>query len=193
MIPFVCKILEPAAVSFVFKPPNPWVMAIVRLLSEVYRKRNLRLNLKFEIELLCRILQLDINDIKPTDLLKDHKQYTGPSNFDFNPPPEPEEVKQPPPQPQTHIEPEEQSVLGPYLVIQSNIPLFAQQPQLQRLVPRAIDRAIREIIQPVVERSVTIACITTRELITKDFVSEPEEAKMRKAAHLMVQNLAGNR
>jgi CCR4-NOT transcription complex subunit 1 len=35
---------------------------------------------------------------------------------------------------------------------------------LKRWVPIAVDRAIREIIQPVVERSVTIACITTRKL-----------------------------
>ena len=56
----------------------------------------------------------------------------------------------------------------------------------------AIDRAIREIIQPVVERSVTIACVTTRELMLKDFAMEPDEQRMRKAAQLMVQNLAGS-
>jgi CCR4-NOT transcription complex subunit 1 len=55
-----------------------------------------------------------------------------------------------------------------------------------------VDRAIREIIQPVVERSVTIACITSRELILKDFAMEPDENKMRKAAHYMVSNLAGS-
>jgi CCR4-NOT transcription complex subunit 1 len=46
-------------------------------------------------------------------------------------------------------------------------------------------------VSPVVERSVTIAGIATRELILKDFALEPNEDKMRKAAHLMVQNLAG--
>lgn len=30
-----------------------------------------------------------------------------------------------------------------------------------------MDRAIREIITPVVDRSVTIACMTTRELVMK--------------------------
>ena len=55
-----------------------------------------------------------------------------------------------------------------------------------------MDRAIREILSPVVERSVTIACITTREIVMKDFAMEPDEQKMRKAAHLMVQNLAGS-
>lgn len=36
-----------------------------------------------------------------------------------------------------------------------------------RIVPAAMERAIREIISPVVDRSVTIACMTTRELVTK--------------------------
>lgn len=56
----------------------------------------------------------------------------------------------------------------------------------------AIDRAIREIIAPVVERSVTIAGISTRELTMKDFAMEGDESKMGTAAHLMVQNLAGS-
>jgi CCR4-NOT transcription complex subunit 1 len=44
----------------------------------------------------------------------------------------------------------------------------------------------------VVDRSVAIAVISTRELIAKDFAMESDENKMRKAAHLMVQNLASN-
>jgi hypothetical protein len=36
-----------------------------------------------------------------------------------------------------------------------------------RIVPLAMERAIREIITPVVDRSVTIACMTTRELVMK--------------------------
>lgn len=55
-----------------------------------------------------------------------------------------------------------------------------------------VDREIREIIQPVVERSVTIACITTKEIVSKDFAMESDEAKMRKAGQLMVANLAGS-
>jgi len=63
---------------------------------------------------------------------------------------------------------------------------------LKRAVPIAVDRAIREIIQPVVERSVTIACITTKEIVTKDFAMESDDNKMRKAGQLMVANLAGS-
>jgi CCR4-NOT transcription complex subunit 1 len=39
---------------------------------------------------------------------------------------------------------------------------------------------------------VTIAGVSTRELVAKDFALEQDEEKMRKAAHLMVQYLAGN-
>jgi CCR4-NOT transcription complex subunit 1 len=59
-------------------------------------------------------------------------------------------------------------------------------------VALAVDRAVREIILPVVERSVTIAGISTRELVTKDFATEPNEEKLRKAGHLMAQKLAGS-
>lgn len=45
---------------------------------------------------------------------------------------------------------------------------------------------------PVVERSVTIACISTRELVSKDFATEPDPEKLRKAGHLMAQKLAGS-
>jgi hypothetical protein len=43
-----------------------------------------------------------------------------------------------------------------------------------------------------VERSVTIAGISTRELVTKDYVTEQNEEKLKKAGHLMAQKLAGS-
>lgn len=82
--------------------------------------------------------------------------------------------------------------LASYIHINSSLQLFSQQPGLKRVVPVAIDRAIREIISPVVERSVTISCVTTRELMLKDFAMEPDELRMRKAAQQMAQNLAGS-
>src|SRR5258707_7838309 len=49
-----------------------------------------------------------------------------------------------------------------------------------------------KIILPVVERSVTIAGISTRELVAKDFATELNEEKVRRAGHLMAQTLAGS-
>ena len=53
------------------------------------------------------------------------------------------------------------------MVLNPSLQPVAERLQLKRLVPVAVDRAIVEIITPVVERSVTIACMTTQELILK--------------------------
>lgn len=71
VVPFVAKVLESSAKSVVFKPPNPWTMALMNVLAELHQEPDLKLNLKFEIEVLCKNLSLDITDLKPTLYLKD--------------------------------------------------------------------------------------------------------------------------
>ncbi|KAL0774784.1 hypothetical protein Bca101_039936 [Brassica carinata] len=56
----------------------------------------------------------------------------------------------------------------------------------------AMDRAIKEIVSGIVQRSVCIACQTTKELVLKDYALEPDEARIYSAAHMMVASLAGN-
>lgn len=55
-----------------------------------------------------------------------------------------------------------------------------------------MDNSIVEILPPVVDRSVTIALITTRELVLKDFAFDGDHVKVINAADLIVQNLAGS-
>ncbi len=52
----------------------------------------------------------------------------------------------------------------------SGVPFLAP---FQVLIAPAVDRAIRDIIQRVVEHSVTIACTTARDLVSKDYITEP--------------------
>ncbi len=59
-MPFVAKVMESCAKSKVFKPPNPWTLAIMNVLAELHQEPGLKLNLKFEIEVLCKTLNLDI-------------------------------------------------------------------------------------------------------------------------------------
>ena len=47
--------------STVFRPPNPWVIGLVRTLKEIYDVPDLKLNLKFEVEVLCKTLNLRLN------------------------------------------------------------------------------------------------------------------------------------
>ncbi|CUM64513.1 uncharacterized protein PRCAT00002118001 [Priceomyces carsonii] len=72
IIPFVCKILDQAQNSIVFQPPNPWVLGILKVLAELYECADLKLNLKFEIEVLLNSFKLKIEDIEPSKLIRSH-------------------------------------------------------------------------------------------------------------------------
>ena len=76
--------LEPCRESKVFRPPNPWIQGILSLVAEIYSQDKLKLNLKFEIEMLYRNLNLSINDAKASHSLAAHKRDTS-NNFDFAP------------------------------------------------------------------------------------------------------------
>ena len=74
--------LEPCKDSRVFKPPNPWLQAILALVAEIYSQDKLKLNLKFEIEMMFRNLNLQIGDAKPSLSLAKHKRQII-NNADF--------------------------------------------------------------------------------------------------------------
>lgn len=61
VVAFVAKVLESCAESRVFKPPNPWTKAIMSVLCELHALPDLKLNLKFEVEVLCKHLSLEIS------------------------------------------------------------------------------------------------------------------------------------
>ncbi|KAJ3305272.1 hypothetical protein HDV03_001870 [Kappamyces sp. JEL0829] len=190
VIPFVCKVLEQCGSSKVFNPPNPWLMGIMRFLAELYHYAELKLNLKFEIEVLCKNIKLDIKDITPSETLRNWIQNAGRRDSERD---------------SGRVDgagfaqPSDDDAAGGYpnlasfIVFNSNIPLFSTQPSLKRIVHIAIDRSIRDAVQsPVLERSVSIAVVATREIVIKDFALEQNEERMRKAAQYMVQSLAGS-
>eukprot|EP00158_Paraphelidium_tribonemae_P009756 Partr_v1_DN28952_c0_g1_i2_m25897 putative ccr4-Not transcription complex len=194
-IPFVCKVLEQSKTSRAFKPPNPWLMAIIRLLLELYHFADLKLNLKFEIEVLCRNINIDLKDVEPTEILRMIKYEQEVMQFDNANGAAAAQQTQNQITPQIVVD--EAGVitivnLPSLLSFQSNPMLYNSHPALKKIVVVALEKAIREIIGPVVERSVSIALVTTRELVSKDFKNEGNEEKMRIAAQLMVQNLSGS-
>ncbi|RKP34362.1 CCR4-Not complex component, Not1-domain-containing protein [Dimargaris cristalligena] len=211
-IPFVCKVLEQAGRSTVFKPPNPWLMAVVRVLVELYKFAELKLNLKFEIEVLCKSLNLDLNDIEPSSYLKE-RPIKGPAT-ETTPRPSADVAtpvgrdavavaKQTPPAshqfayvPPTLHTPNEIStnialLLTSHVKLTSVSALTSVHPHLKRLVLLTLERLLRDVMPVQVARAVLIASTSTQDLITKDFCMEPSEEKMRWAAHKMVRSLAG--
>ncbi|KAF3570262.1 hypothetical protein F2Q69_00063942 [Brassica cretica] len=71
VIPFTSKVLEPCQNSIAYQPPNPWTMAILGLLAEIYSMPNLKMNLKFDIEepkTISPLKQIDLPiDVANTD------------------------------------------------------------------------------------------------------------------------------
>ena len=47
-------------------------MGIMNLLAELHQEHDLKLNLKFEIEVLCKTLNLELHSLQPGNLLKDY-------------------------------------------------------------------------------------------------------------------------
>lgn len=44
-----------------FKPRNPWTMSILNCLAEIHQVDDLKLTLKFEVEVLCNTLKINIH------------------------------------------------------------------------------------------------------------------------------------
>ncbi|EPY74621.1 CCR4-NOT transcription complex subunit 1 [Camelus ferus] len=173
-----------------------------------------KLNLKFEIEVLCKNLALDINELKPGNLLKDKDRL---KNLDEQLSAPKKDVKQPeelppitttttsttpatsttctatvPPQPQYSyhdINVYSLAGLAPHITLNPTIPLFQAHPQLKQCVRQAIERAVQELVHPVVDRSIKIAMTTCEQIVRKDFALDSEESRMRIAAHHMMRNL----
>lgn len=72
IIPFVCKILDQAKNSRIFRPPNPWSLGIIKVLAELYECGDLKLNLKFEIEVLLNAFKIQVSDVEPSTLIRTH-------------------------------------------------------------------------------------------------------------------------
>uniref|UniRef100_A0A8D9AYG7 CCR4-NOT transcription complex subunit 1 n=1 Tax=Cacopsylla melanoneura TaxID=428564 RepID=A0A8D9AYG7_9HEMI len=299
VVPFVAKVMESCSRSKIFKIPNPWTTAILNVLAELHSEPDLKLNLKFEIEVLCKNLQMDIIDLTPSYYLKDpdslkfselqlatkkqpaqhepaavqmatsHSQQSTPvlqppsqplhtpnadaaDNFRFSgvnslglsnntswlplggaagaslslgstgPGLNADELlaqinaqaagstggapsmaaaaqsstpplsAMQPPEPRysyASINVSNTGNIAPHIVINSQLALFQAQPVLKPLVRTAVERSIHEWISLVVERAVKIAVNTAEQIVKKDFALDPDEGRMRSAAHHIARNL----
>lgn len=69
MLPFVGKILQTAVSSPVFKPPNPWTMSLLELCKAIHSNDGLKLNIKFEVEVMFRNLNIQMESVQPASKL----------------------------------------------------------------------------------------------------------------------------
>ena len=201
VIPFTCNVLAQGARSQLFKPPNPWVVEIIAGLMELYKEGDIKLNQKFEIEVLFREFGLNEDSIPPSMNVRGRRHYEediggaslpdGLESFDelslggLNRAPR-----------NPRFDADEMTSTLPDLSTLLHFPpasgSAANQSRLRQIVQEAVRRAIVEIVAPVVERSVTIATIATTALVHKDFTTEADEDRVRDAAQQMVKQLSGS-
>ncbi|OMJ22451.1 General negative regulator of transcription subunit 1 [Smittium culicis] len=202
-IPFVCKVLKQCSNSYVFKPPNPWLMRTISVLVELYTTAELKLNLKFEIEVLCRALGLDIKSITPSQIVRDHMSHTtdalihdlGSSNNsdseNYRTASKPSPAIEIPTLTASDITIDIMSALFQHAQFNLCGSLFNSQPAFKKLFFVLAEKFILETIPIHIARSVYVATSATRDTVQRDFCGEPNEERMHRAAQLMVRGLAG--
>lgn len=198
VVPFVCKVFVQAAKSTVFMPPNPWTVEILSILVELYHHADMKLNLKFEIEVLCKGLEVDYKSLEPSTVIResitqsieeDYITTMSEVNDGFG------DMSLGLARSRTQLSQAQIASRIPDIssrLYWPSLPTGMDTEEVHRAFANAAQQAISEIIFPVVERSVTIAAISSRELVVKDYSTEPDEAKLRTAAHNLVKNLAGS-
>ena len=204
VIPFTCAVLQQGAKSSVFKPPNPWLMDIIRLLLEFHGHPDTKAFAIASIESMLSTLNLP-RDGKGMDRSDELQRITELFQDNVSNPVQSEGVNGfgelalgglNKGVPNAKFSQSAIAASLPSLEGLLNFPPLlgsaAQQRQVMASVIIAVTRAIEEIAAPVVERSVAIATIATKALVTKDFARESDEEKVRQAAQTMGRVLAGS-
>ena len=191
VLPFVSRILLQSVDSKVFRVPNPWLVAILRLLKEIHSHPRVHQNIKFEVELLYQGIQEDLATMPPSDLLLNHTMYTGPNMKDFSADPT-GGASNPAAAHPLHAPHIPGSINWmPSLSINPELTVFTHQPVLKQRLLTAFNKSIDELV-PDADNTVAVVPKTTLRLILKDFANEPDETKVLQAARSMAQSLASS-
>uniref|UniRef100_A0A158PCA6 DUF3453 domain-containing protein n=1 Tax=Angiostrongylus cantonensis TaxID=6313 RepID=A0A158PCA6_ANGCA len=71
VVPFIAKILFSCGKTQLFGATCAWIRSILKVLAELHNEPDLKINLKFEIEVLCKELSVDLESLPVEGLLKD--------------------------------------------------------------------------------------------------------------------------
>lgn len=76
VVPFISRVLRGAAKSLAFRPPSPYTVAILRVLRELYDTRDIKVKLKFEIEILFKVFDITVESVQPADFLNNRNHLS---------------------------------------------------------------------------------------------------------------------
>lgn len=76
-----------------------------------------------------------------------------------------------------------------HIAVNAQLPLFQSHSNLKQFVRPAVEKAIQDLLHPVVDRSIKYTVGACESIIKKDFALDPEENRMRIGAHHMMRYL----
>lgn len=199
VVPFVVQVLYSCGKSKVFRPPNPWLMTLLQLLTEIYIKPDSKLKIKFDIEKLYKVLELELDDYK--DISPNNEKKKAVSKYcEYLKPfvmisPESDNSKEPkisafptPISSQTigqsvsHMnEIDFFKDLVNQIRISSQLRLIQCHPELVVIFKKLIVKAIQEWLSTWAEKP-NIFITAVEVLVRKDFAFESDPEKLRNAA-----------
>ena len=175
IIPVVCTILFSVDKSSLFNIRVPFINAICDVLREVKDISWIpKQPTKFYIEVLFNELKInEKKDLHRFDYIKKRQMKTRQQTNIFIIKSLPDLVRPP--------------TGRAYQIIQKKAGS-----DFKQLFAMAVDLSIKDLIKPVLERSLSNTIKTTRELVLKDFLGEPDPEKLRSGAEAMITNLTWN-
>jgi CCR4-NOT transcription complex subunit 1 len=75
------------------------------------------------------------------------------------------------------------------ITINKQLPLLISNPHLKTFIHTSIENAIQDLVHPVVDRSIKYTINACEQIIKKDYALDPDEGRMRIAAHNMMRYL----
>lgn len=221
IIPFVCKILEQAQYSKVFKLPNPWTLGVLSVLVELYKVVDLKLNLRFEIELLFNSLDSKIEDVESSKIIKNLDNNPVVSADVFGITSETENLtnnilqlsldnEKLPDFPDSYSQSQNQSqqssnqyqsndnqLLGLLKLNErfNNLignTIFIQNTNLRKIFQTALTKTVRECAYPILTRVSEAVLKTTEVLIAKDFATEKNVQIFQSCYQNLAQKLSSS-
>ncbi|KAG1246681.1 hypothetical protein G6F68_014536 [Rhizopus microsporus] len=94
--------------------------------------------------------------------------------------------------PNTRLEIDVTPILTKLQINPAIVQLMMQHPVIKTTIYTGISEAFTEVVPPIIMPSANIAAISTKEMVLKDFATELDELRVQRAAHAMVQPLAGS-
>ena len=176
IIPIICSLLTTADKSTFFTTKVPFVQALLDILREVKCISGMHQTTKIFIEVLFNELKVSEKELKPFHYLHHKRQgaqlHRQQNIFYINTLP-------------SYVKVDKSGIGVEELREKSHV-------KLEQIVALAIDLSIKDIIEPVKDRSVKNTLETTRELVKKDLAGEPSSTVFLQTAKMIITNLTWN-